>query len=100
MYCVALLAVKTCEPTVRGGGRVGEEPRGMVFEPIMRAVAEGAREMGVPERVMRPPGVRVGRAVAPFVSCCVLVPMTRAVAEGARDIGIPDTVITPPAVRV
>ena len=44
---------------VRGGGRNSEEPRGMVLEPIMRAVAEGAREMDVPERVMRPPGVRV-----------------------------------------
>ena len=58
-YCVALFAVKTCEPIVRGGGRIVEEPRGMVLEPIMRAVAEAAREMGVPERVMRPPGVRV-----------------------------------------
>ena len=59
IYCVALFAVKTCEPIVSGGGRIVEEPRDMVFEPIMRAVAEGTREMGVPERVMIPPGVRV-----------------------------------------
>ena len=62
-YCVALFAVKTCEPMVRGGGRLVEEPRGMVFEPIMRAVAEGVREMGVPERVMIPPGVRVCESI-------------------------------------
>ena len=59
MYCVALFAVKTWEPIVNGGGSVADKPRGMVFEPIMRAVAEGTREMGVPERVMIPPGVRV-----------------------------------------
>ncbi len=69
MYCVALFAGKICEPIVRGGGRVGEEPRGMVFEPIMRAVAEGAREMGVPEMVITPPGVRIGGVVAPFTGC-------------------------------
>ena len=51
--------MKTCEPTVSGGGRIVEEPRGMVFEPMIRAVAEGTREMGVPERVMIPPGVSV-----------------------------------------
>ena len=68
-YCVALFAVKTCEPIVRGGGRFGEEPIGMVFEPIMRAVADGARKMGVPEMVMTPPGVRVGRAAASIPSC-------------------------------
>ena len=59
IYCVALFAVKTCEPMVRGGGSVVEVLRGMVFKPIIRAVTEGAREMGVPERVMIPPGVRV-----------------------------------------
>ena len=83
--------MKTCEPIVSGGGSVVEEPRGMVFEPIMRAVAEGARELGVPERVMIPPGgrvwpetmywerefgetvrvpiVRVGRVAASVISC-------------------------------
>ena len=73
MYWVALFAVKICEPIVRGGGGTfGEAFRGMVFEPIMRAVAEGAREIGVPERVMRPPGVRVGRGVAPVTGCWLL----------------------------
>jgi hypothetical protein len=34
--------------------------RGIVLVPMMMAVAEGAREMGVPETVMGgPPGVRV-----------------------------------------
>ena len=59
MYCAALFAVKTWEPMVRGGGRIVEEPRGMVFEPMIRAVAEGAREIGVLERVMIRPGVSV-----------------------------------------
>ena len=42
---------------------VAEESREMVLEPIMRAVAEGAREIGVPDIVMAPPGVSVWEAM-------------------------------------
>ena len=38
---------------------VAEESREMVLEPIMSAVAEGAREIGVPDIVMAPPGVSI-----------------------------------------
>ncbi len=47
-------------PTVRGFWEVEKGERGMVEEPTMRAVAEGARLRGVEEMVRAgPPGVRV-----------------------------------------
>ena len=42
---------------------MAEESREMVLEPIIRAVAEGAREIGVPDIVMRPPGLSVWEAM-------------------------------------
>ena len=42
---------------------VAEESREMVLEPIIRAMAEGAREIGVPDIVMAPPGVSVWEAM-------------------------------------
>ena len=42
---------------------VAEESREMVLEPIMRTVAEGAREIGVPDIVTTPPGVSVWEAM-------------------------------------
>ena len=42
---------------------VAEESREMVLERIMSAVAEGAREIGVPDIVMAPPGVSIWEAM-------------------------------------
>lgn len=42
---------------------VAEESKEMVLKPIMRAVAEGAREIGVPDIVITPPGVSVWEAM-------------------------------------
>ena len=41
---------------------MAEESREIVLEPMMRAVAEGAREIGVLDIVMAPPGVSVWEA--------------------------------------
>ena len=76
---------------------VAEESREMVLEPIMRAVAESARDIGVPDIVIAPPGVsvwepmmywdallavavwkpivRIGRSVGPATRFRVLVSM-------------------------
>jgi hypothetical protein len=104
----------------------GRGSRGEVRPPTMRAVAEGAREMVVPETVMGgPPGARVwpatrnwvcafavmvwvpiviGRGVAAAgdgVSGAVILPMMRAVAEGAREMVVPATTMgAPPGTRV
>ena len=42
---------------------VAEESKEMVLKPIMRAVAEGTREIVVPDIVITPPGVSVWEAI-------------------------------------
>ena len=56
-----------------GGGGIA-----MVFVPIMMAEAEGAKEMGVPERVIADPGFRVWEPITKLLvwNMSVLVPIS------------------------
>lgn len=124
-------AVKTCPSTVKiSAGVIAAEPIISVLLPTTTkplAAPAGASEMGVPETVMIPPGVRVWpsmikseEASAVYVwpskvitgasvmiaealpRDWVLLPMTAkaGAVPAASEIGVPDTVIEPPGVSV
>ncbi len=106
---------------------LGAEPRDCVLPPMTAyglAAPAGASEMGVPETVIRPPGVSVWPATTnrkaelavyvepPKVSTAgaeagagvmrawVLPSTTAALAPDGRDIAVPATLIEPPCVNV
>lgn len=118
MYCEAALGVMTELPMVTKGRMVvGVAPdvRGMVLLPTMRADAEGAREMRVPDIVIaEAPGISVwlpikyweallgsmvvpsivsgGRGVLLPMRAIVIPPMTIFEADEARLIGVSEIV--------
>ena len=61
MKSEAVFSVKACPAKVRtvGAGAGAGVGRAMVEVPATRYEPESAREMGVPETVMTPPGVKV-----------------------------------------